>query len=153
RGCAPRDPSRPFHPAPAAPRASQERQRHMTQSPSVSSAVTNIAPRSVVVPLWPTPTLTVLPHDPRPIRRSLPRIILKQEARILGKSTPTEVAGITDGLSAHWLNFNVLHWDHPEIEEFRGLVLGGLRQWIALVGNPDDPGLAIAGISCWANVL
>jgi hypothetical protein len=97
--------------------------------------------------------LTVQIENPQPFNAALAQIILAEERKILGQSKPTEVAGITEGLSAYWLNFNVLNWDYPEIAEFRRIVLDGVRQWVALIGDPADPGLQIAGISCWANVL
>lgn len=103
--------------------------------------------------LWPTPTLTVQIEGAEQFNRTLAQIILREEQKILGKSKPTEVAGITDGLSAYWLNFNVLNWNYPEIDVFRGIVLDGIRQWLSHVGDPDSPAMQISGISCWANVL
>lgn len=114
---------------------------------------TGIATRSEAGHLWPIPTLTVYLNDAADFNKRLAGRILDEERKILGKTQPTEVAGITDGLSAYWLNFNVLNWDYPEVRELRRIVLEGAREWTRLVGDPDDPGMQIAGISCWANVL
>jgi len=104
-------------------------------------------------PLWSTPTITVRLNNADPLVRSLERIILKEEAAQRGGSKSTPVAGLEAGLSTHWLKYNVLNWNYPEIAEFRAHVLRGVREFIKLVGDPDDPQLAISGISCWANIL
>ena len=102
---------------------------------------------------WPTPTLTVELKDVREFNERLVQIILEKEREIISKGKPTTVAGLTEGLTTHWLEYNVLNWEYPEIVEFRHLVLSGLREFFKLVGDPDDPGLKISGISCWANIL
>jgi hypothetical protein len=104
-------------------------------------------------PLWATPTLTIEHRDIDDLNAGLARIILEKEREILSKKSPTEVAGVKDGLTAYWLEYNVLSWQYPEIEEFRRLVLSGLRDFFKLIGDPDDPELKVSGISCWANVL
>jgi uncharacterized protein (TIGR02466 family) len=103
--------------------------------------------------LWPTPTLTIEHTDIDELNRGLARIILEKERSIIAKGMPTSVAGLEEGLTTHWLEYNVLMWDYPEIKEFRKLVLDGVQEFFKLLGNPDDPGLKISGISCWANVL
>jgi hypothetical protein len=103
--------------------------------------------------LWPTPTLTLTLQQAQEFNSGLARIILEEEHKIIGKTKPQEVAGIKDGLSSYWLKFNVLNWNYPEVEEFRAIVLSGLRQWFSMMGDPDAPRFQIAGISCWANVL
>ncbi|HKX31381.1 MAG TPA: putative 2OG-Fe(II) oxygenase [Blastocatellia bacterium] len=103
--------------------------------------------------LWPTPTLAVELENAPELNQGLTRIILEKEREITSKGKPTKVAGVKDGLTAHWLEFNVLTWEYPEIKEFRRIVLGGLREFFKLIGDPDDPGLKVTGISCWANVL
>jgi hypothetical protein len=104
-------------------------------------------------PLWPTPTLRIRHANCDELNLGLRRIILQKEGEILAAAKPTPVAGVEAGLTANWLEYNVLNWDYPEIAVFRKMVLSGLREYFKLVGNPDDPGLAIAGVSCWANVL
>lgn len=103
--------------------------------------------------LWATPTLTIECKNVHNLNEGLARIILTKEQEILSKGNPTKVAGVSEGLTAHWLRYNVLNWQYPEIVEFRQLVLRGLREYFNLVGDPDDPDLNISGISCWANVL
>ena len=103
--------------------------------------------------LWPTPTLTVILEDSKHFNARLAQIILQEEKRILSRSKPTQVAGIKEGLTAHWLTFNVLNWEYPEIVEFRTIILSGFRQWLSSFRDPDAPGMQISGISCWANVL
>jgi hypothetical protein len=102
--------------------------------------------------LWPTQTLAIEIKNAGELNRGLARVILEKEREMKStKSTP--VAGLSEGLTTHWLEYNVLKWNHPAIEEFRNLVLTGLREYFSLIGDPNDPGLKIAGISCWANVL
>jgi hypothetical protein len=103
--------------------------------------------------LWPTPTLTVEHTDSAELNRGLARIIREKERSIISKGMPTAVAGLAEGLTTHWLEYNVLLWDYPEIKEFRRRVLDGLRDFFKLLGNPDEPGLKVSGISCWANIL
>jgi hypothetical protein len=102
--------------------------------------------------LWPTPTLLVEHKNIEDFNKNLAKIILSKEREIL-KGKPTEVAGIKAGITAHWLEFNVLNWDFPEISELRRMVLNGAREFIKLIGDPDDPAYKILGISCWANIL
>jgi hypothetical protein len=103
--------------------------------------------------LWPIPTLTVALQSPEQFNAALARIVLKEEQKVLRSSKPVAVAGVAAGLTAHWLWYNVLNWNYPEILEFRRLVLDGIKQWMRTVGDPNDPGMKITGISCWANVL
>jgi hypothetical protein len=103
--------------------------------------------------LWSTPTLTIEHKNARDLNEGLALIILEKEMDILSNGKPTKVAGVKEGLTAHWLEYNVLNWQFPEISEFRQIVLGGLREFFKLIGNPDDPELQVSGISCWANVL
>jgi hypothetical protein len=102
--------------------------------------------------LWSTPTLSIIHKNAAGLNQALAKIILGKEREILS-GKPTEVAGIKKGITAHWLEFNVLNWTYPEIEEFRRIVLNGAREFIKLVGDPDDPAYKIQGISCWANIL
>lgn len=125
----------------------------MLQDTAVDHAPMIAGTHSEARGLWPIPTLTVTIEQPEAFNARFAEIILEEERRIVGGAGPTEVAGVTDGLSAYWLKFNVLNWKYPEIDEFRAVVLSGLRQWISAVGDPGDPNLAVAGISCWANVL
>lgn len=107
--------------------------------------------------LWATPTLTVSYSDVAELNRGLARIILEKEREIISRGTPTTVAGLEEGLTTHWLEYNVLLWDYPEIKEFRRMVLDGLDEFLKLAGQPtgrpNDPGFKVSGISCWANVL
>jgi hypothetical protein len=120
-----------------------------------SSPSTSIRPPTVVEAgqLWPIPTLSVALENCADFNARLAAIVLAEEKKILASSKPTAVAGIADGLTAHWLNFNVFHWDYPEIHTLRRIVLDGLRQWMRAAGLPDGPASTIAGISSWANVL
>lgn len=103
--------------------------------------------------LWPTPTVTVWAQDPQELNRALTSIIIVEEKRLLKKTKPTPVAGLEEGLTAHWLEYNVLNWRYREIDQFRNLVLTGIDRFLKLVGNSDDIGMQVVGISCWANVL
>lgn len=42
---------------------------------------------------------------------------------MLAKRKPTPVAGIKEGLRAHWQEFNVFNWNYPECDGLRKLVL------------------------------
>jgi putative 2-oxoglutarate-Fe(II)-dependent oxygenase superfamily protein len=102
--------------------------------------------------LWATPMLSITRKNGDVFNRALAKIVLGKEREILS-GKPTQVAGIKKGITAHWLEFNVLNWNYPEIDEFRQMVLNGAREFIKLVGDPDDPAYKIQGISCWANIL
>jgi hypothetical protein len=91
--------------------------------------------------------------DAETFNARLAQIILEEERRILATAKPTPVAGIDDGLTAHWMNFNVLNWEYPEIRELRRIVLAGLQQYWPLLPHVGTTEMDIAGISCWANVL
>jgi uncharacterized protein (TIGR02466 family) len=108
--------------------------------------------RSIPQMIWPTPMLTVEVADAARLNAGLAQVVFAREKAILaGKATP--VAGLNDGLTAHWMEYNVLNWEEPVCVEFRGIVLRALRDYFAMLGDPDDPKFAIAGISCWANIL
>ena len=103
---------------------------------------------------WPTPIVVVELTEAARLNDALARIILEKEREVLAQATPTAVAGIDHGLTSHWLEYNVLNWEYPEIQEFAGLVLHGAKEFMTHVGAVDEHGEdAIAGISCWANVL
>jgi hypothetical protein len=102
---------------------------------------------------WPTPILKVQHRDCDAFNRRLAEIILQKEREILASERPTTVAGVTEGLTAYWLRYNVLNWDYPECRTLRGLAVAGAREFIRLNGDPADPEYQITGISCWANVL
>jgi uncharacterized protein (TIGR02466 family) len=103
---------------------------------------------------WPTPILLVQNKNTDQLNAGLARIILEKEKEIVSKGMPTPIAGLEEGLTTHWQEFNVLNWETPECIELRRLVVNGVREFFKLIGgNPDDPDYAISGISCWANVL
>lgn len=104
--------------------------------------------------LWPIPILTIQLKNCDELNRGLARIIADKEREVLAIDRPTEVAGQRQGLTSHWLEYNVLNWSFPEIVEFRRHVLDGLREYMRTVGrDPDHPDCKIKGISCWANIL
>lgn len=103
--------------------------------------------------MWPTPTLRVKHKGVEDFNKALAAVVKRREKEVLSRSKPTKVAGQTQGLGAHWLEYNVLNWDDPEIVQFRKMVLSGLREFFKMVGDPDDPGMKITGISCWANIV
>jgi hypothetical protein len=104
--------------------------------------------------LWPTPLVTVHVEDHERLNAGLARIVYAKEKEILAQSKPTAVAGVTQGLTASWLDYNVLKWDYPEIAELRELVLFGIAEFIRLAGgDPADPGYKIKGLSVWANIV
>src|SRR2546426_3288033 len=148
----------------AAPRDAQDRERGrpcarqagrtcmQTQTATESHALHGEI-RAEPGQLWPTPTFTMRIADAETFNARLARIILEEEKKILATAKPTPVAGIDDGLTAHWLNFNVLNWEYPEIRELRRIVLAGLQQYWPLLPHVGGTEMDIAGISCWANVL
>lgn len=103
--------------------------------------------------LWPTPALSVHHDESDELNRGLARIITEMEQKVISKGKPTEVAGLEEGLTTHWMEYNVLNWDFPECRTLRDMVLDGVRSYFALLGSPDDPRFRICGISCWANIL
>jgi hypothetical protein len=64
----------------------------------------------------------------------------------------TPVAGMNEGLTTHWLEYNVLNWKDPVINIFRELVVDGLSEYLKIVCRKEQE-TEVAGISCWANVL
>jgi hypothetical protein len=99
--------------------------------------------------LWPTTTLSVEIKDSEEFNRNLARLVLDHERRVREKIKTTPVANISPDAFVS----NVLKWDFPEIREFRQVVLSSVREFFSIVGDPDDPGLKISGINCWANVM
>lgn len=104
-------------------------------------------------PLWVTPTLTLQLKDCERLNERLTSIILNEERKFAGKEGATPVAGLEGGLTANWLNYNVLNWAYTEISEFREYVITGIDEFFNLLGDPIEPGMTVSGISCWANVL
>jgi uncharacterized protein (TIGR02466 family) len=102
---------------------------------------------------WPTPILVVEHRNTENLNRGLARILYEKEKEIEAKGKATPVAGLDSGLTTHWMEYNVLNWDYPECRQLRDMVLANLRTYINSFDNADDPGLQIAGISCWANIL
>lgn len=103
--------------------------------------------------IWPIPVLAIYHDDADELNRGLARIITEMEQRVTGNGTPTTVAGLEEGLTTHWMEYNVLLWDFPECRQLRNMVLEGARSYFEQIGDPDDPRYRIAGISCWANIL
>ena len=103
--------------------------------------------------LWTTPSVTLVLNNSEQFNKNLERIILEEERQIVAREKSTPVAGLESGLSTHWLKYNVLNWQYPEITEFRQYVMEGISQFCKLMGDPKDPKFRISGISCWANVL
>jgi hypothetical protein len=103
--------------------------------------------------MWPTPVLAIHHSEIDELNAGLARIVREKEASLKAKAKPTPIAGMTEGLTTLWLEYNVLNWDYPEVTEFRKMVFDGLRDYFKMLGDPDDPGMKITGISCWANIL
>lgn len=81
------------------------------------------------------------------------QIIRDKEREILKKGRATKVAGLEDGLTAHWLEYNVLNWNFSECHELRRIALRGFQSFLHAAKLQDQPGMEISGISCWANIL
>lgn len=123
-------------------------------SPNATGAPTPI--EQVLKPTiwWPTHILLIQHKHSKELNAGLARIILEKERELVAKGMPMPIAGLEEGLTTHWQEFNVLNWENPECKELRKLVLNGVREYFKWIGeNPDSPELKIAGISCWANVL
>lgn len=103
--------------------------------------------------LWPIPVLAIQLKGAEEMNRGLAAAIFRKEKEILAKNKPAEVAGQTQGIGAHWLEYNVLKWEDAAVRQFREIVLEGLREFYKMIGDPDDPKLKVEGISCWANIL
>jgi uncharacterized protein (TIGR02466 family) len=102
---------------------------------------------------WQTPVVKFERPNAKDFNASLKKIILEKEQEIVGKGMPTKVAGLEDGLTAHWLEYNVLNWDFPECRELRCMALNGFDAFLHAAGMTDDSSMEIVGISCWANIL
>jgi Putative 2OG-Fe(II) oxygenase len=101
---------------------------------------------------WSTPTLALQIKDAQRLNSALEAIIIAEEQKFASRAG-TPVAGLDSGLTTHWLEYNVLNWAYPEIREFRAYVLSGIREFFRSLVKPAEQQYAIAGISCWANVL
>jgi hypothetical protein len=102
--------------------------------------------------IWATPILTAQIAGAPELNKRLADAIISREIAIrAGNATP--VAGLTEGITTHWMEYNVLTWEETACAEFRSIVLKELRRYMATLGDPEDPSLAIAGIACWANIL
>ncbi len=102
---------------------------------------------------WSTPIVKFHNQNSDEFNKSLAEIILLKEKEIVGKGNPTKVAGLSEGLTAHWMEYNVLNWDYPECRELRKIILAGFKAFIIACKLDKKPGMEIAGISCWANIL
>jgi hypothetical protein len=104
-------------------------------------------------PLWSTPSVSLFLKNSEPLNKALERIVLQEERRIVSKKKSIPVAGLESGLTTHWLEYNVLNWQYPEIIEFRKYIIMGINKFCAIMGGSEDHRYKISGISCWANVL
>lgn len=103
---------------------------------------------------WPTQLLEIHHSPCEELNRELARLILEQEEKVVRRGMPTPVAGLQEGLTTHWLEYNVLKWDNWAARKLRELVLAGAREYFRRFGgDPDHPDYKIVGISCWANAL
>jgi uncharacterized protein (TIGR02466 family) len=103
---------------------------------------------------WPTPILTIEQKSAEEMNAGLYKIILEKEREIVSKATKSiKVAGLDEGLSTLWLEYNVLNWNYPEGAALRALVVEGFAEFMKQLGMQDDPGVEVMGISCWANIL
>ena len=102
---------------------------------------------------WDTPIVKIRNEDPSGFNQRLTQIILEKEKEITAKGNSTTVAGLTKGLTTHWMEYNVLNWDFPECRELRKMVLFGYQEFLKAANFDKKPGMEIVGISCWANVL
>jgi hypothetical protein len=102
---------------------------------------------------WATPIVRLESCPDASFNAALARIVFEQEQLIVKQGQPSRVAGLDQGLTTHWQEYNVLNWDYPECRKLRQLVLDGYQSFIEFIGRKGDPGLEITGISCWANVL
>jgi hypothetical protein len=102
---------------------------------------------------WPTPVLAVENVDSDAFNRSLADIIRQAERRFATEARPAPVAGLDDGLTIHWKDYNVLKLPHPECEQLKGMFLDALRAYFKQFCDPDHPDYKILGIASWANVL
>jgi len=102
---------------------------------------------------WHTPIVRFELPSSHDFNERLTGIILQKEREIVGSGKASKVAGLEDGLTTHWLEYNVLNWDFPECRELRRLVLNGYDAFLEAAGMANEPEMEIVGISCWANVL
>jgi uncharacterized protein (TIGR02466 family) len=102
---------------------------------------------------WSTPKVLLELKDPKVFNANLARIILEEERKITKNENRTPVAGLESGMTTYWRQYNVLNWAYPECAELGRVLLIGVREFFALIGDPNDPDCTICGISAWANVL
>jgi len=79
----------------------------------------------------------------------LAKEILKRERALLMRSAAVGVAGKTTGVTTRWLDYNVLSWDLPEIQEVKTAIKGAYLFYLKKLGVARWSN----EIQCWANVL
>ena len=102
---------------------------------------------------WTTPIVFAEHEGAASFNDRLAEIILEKESEIKRTKMPTPVAGVQSGLTAYWLTYNVLNWNHPECRTLASLIVDAYAAFVRLIGDPDDEDYRINGISCWANVV
>jgi hypothetical protein len=90
--------------------------------------------------------------EPAQFNSALAAAVLAREADILAATPPTPVAGLADGLTTHWQEYNLLTWPDRACAVLRDAVLAGCAAWMernaAVTGDHE-----LIAISCWANAL
>ena len=102
---------------------------------------------------WETPVVKIHNNKAEEFNARLAQIIRQKEKEITSKGKPTPVGGLTEGISAHWMEYNVLKWDYPECQRLKDMVLEGFQVFLNAAKLNDKPGMEIVGISCWANII
>lgn len=102
--------------------------------------------------LWTVPLRVVRFKADAAMNRRLAEIVLQREEDIRS-GTPTDVAGLSEGVTTHWQEYNVLNWPDQACREFREFLVGELQDFLSGLSAERGTPLTIAGIACWANIL
>ena len=104
---------------------------------------------------WVTPIIDFTLDNAPDINASLVRIIKQEEKKLREANTSArEIAGVKQGLTAQWMNYNVLLWDYPEVRILRDFFTASVCHYISRIGeDPEADENQILGMSVWANIL
>ena len=80
---------------------------------------------------------------------ALYEFVLSQEKKIIDSYQPVPVAGLYEGLTTRWLDYNFLSLDHPEIANLKALIKEAYLEYLSHNNIPRWNN----NIQCWANVL
>lgn len=83
------------------------------------------------------------------LTESLLSLIQSKESQILSSSQPNQVAGLNDGLTTRWLDYNIFSWQEDSAQEYKKIVKEYFDLYLELSGAESFEAKA----QSWANNL